>query len=209
MEVDRKKIEAMLKRGEISERQAELLRMDLREGTDSDITSSTPVVSSQNTPSKYFIGFAIFAIATISVWKLFSSKERHLPPESETKSVQTPFREELKPMKVYTASQKFVLPKIVEERADSQLVPSFKIYGNELKKLYNGYLDAHPGLAGKVTLKISIAPSGKVDRVKIVSTTIHDAALEAIILKSARKWIFGPARSQEMIDVTVPFEFTE
>lgn len=75
-----------------------------------------------------------------------------------------------------------------------------------LYRLYHRALRSDPTLEGKVVFEISIAPSGKVTNVRIVSSELNDAELEQKLLARIKLLDFG-AKDVEPITVTAPYDF--
>ena len=72
--------------------------------------------------------------------------------------------------------------------------------------LYNRALRDEPGLQGKVVLELKISPTGQVDSLRIVSTELKAAELEAKLLARIRQFDFG-AKDVEVMVVTWPVDF--
>lgn len=75
-----------------------------------------------------------------------------------------------------------------------------------LHALYRRERRRHPGLKGKIVFEITILASGKVSKVRIVSSELHDKALEADLAARIRQFNFG-AHQVETLTVTIPVEF--
>lgn len=71
-------------------------------------------------------------------------------------------------------------------------------YKKSLELLYRRELRKRPGLAGKVSFEITIAPSGEVSDIKIVESQLNAPALERRLLVKLRSIDFG-ARDVESI----------
>jgi periplasmic protein TonB len=63
-----------------------------------------------------------------------------------------------------------------------------------------------PGLKGKIVLEITVLPSGKVAKIVVKSSELHDASLEESIIARIKLFDFG-VRKGEALTVTVPVEF--
>jgi periplasmic protein TonB len=72
--------------------------------------------------------------------------------------------------------------------------------------LYNRALRDEPGLQGKVVLELKISPAGQVDGLRIVSSELKAAELEAKLLARIRQFDFG-AKDVEVMVVTWPVDF--
>jgi len=77
---------------------------------------------------------------------------------------------------------------------------------SKLYSLYNRARRKNPDLEGKIILEITIAASGKVTKVHIVSSELDDKNLEASIVKRIRAFNFG-AQKVEAVTVTYPIDF--
>jgi TonB family protein len=72
--------------------------------------------------------------------------------------------------------------------------------------IYNRALRKDPTLQGKVVLEITIDPSGRVTSCKVISSELHNEALEKKLVSRVRLLNFG-ARSVEVMVVTYPIDF--
>ena len=72
--------------------------------------------------------------------------------------------------------------------------------------IYNRALRDEPGLQGKVVLKLTIAPSGSVIDLRIVSSELKMPDLEAKLLARIRTFDFGAKDVNEMV-VNYPLDF--
>ena len=72
--------------------------------------------------------------------------------------------------------------------------------------IYNRALRENPALQGKVVLKITITPDGRVSTCQLVSTELDAPALERKIIMRVRLFDFG-AKDVETMVVTYPIEF--
>ncbi len=72
--------------------------------------------------------------------------------------------------------------------------------------LYSRALREQPELQGKVVVQLTIAPSGDVTDVRIVSTELNDAGLERKLVARIRMFRFE-ARDVEAMTTTKPIEF--
>lgn len=72
--------------------------------------------------------------------------------------------------------------------------------------VYNRELRRNPGLQGRVVLEITIAPSGQVTKVKIVSSELNDKKLEAKLVARIKLFNFGD-KKVDTVTVTYPLEF--
>lgn len=72
--------------------------------------------------------------------------------------------------------------------------------------IYNRALRSDPTLQGKVVLKLTIAPSGQVTDLQLVSSELKNADLERKLLARIRQLDFG-AKSVPVMVVTYPIDF--
>ena len=72
--------------------------------------------------------------------------------------------------------------------------------------VYNRELRRNPGLQGRVVLEITIAPSGRVTKVKVVSSELQDKKLERKLVARIKLFKFG-AKKVDTVTVTYPLEF--
>ena len=77
-----------------------------------------------------------------------------------------------------------------------------------LRHVYNNFLKKKPGFEGKVTLKFTIAPSGDVINISIVSSTTGYGEFDAQIMSAVGGWTFNKVKSGNTT-VTIPFTFSE
>lgn len=78
-----------------------------------------------------------------------------------------------------------------------------------LRHTYNKHLKKNPGFRGKIHIKFEIAPSGKVIRVSLVSSTTGVSAFDGEIKTKVRRWRFEPISGKGNDIVTIPFTFSE
>ncbi len=76
-----------------------------------------------------------------------------------------------------------------------------------LKYLYNKHLKLNPQLAGKITVKMVIAPGGSVMRAIVLESSLNLTALEREIVKSIKRWNFGSV-PKGTATVIYPFSFS-
>ncbi|MDH5356118.1 MAG: TonB family protein [Gammaproteobacteria bacterium] len=91
-------------------------------------------------------------------------------------------------------------------RAEESVILIFDRNKSKLFSLYNRARRTNPNLKGKIILEITIAPSGKVTNIEIVSSELNDSKLEAGLLKRIKSFNFG-AEKVEQVTVTYPIDF--
>ncbi|MGB7931831.1 MAG: AgmX/PglI C-terminal domain-containing protein [Gammaproteobacteria bacterium] len=72
--------------------------------------------------------------------------------------------------------------------------------------VYNRALRSDSSLQGKVVLRLTIAPSGKVTRCELVSSELNDAVLGEKIAQRVKLFDFG-AKNVEAVTITYPIDF--
>ena len=78
-----------------------------------------------------------------------------------------------------------------------------------LRYIYNKYLKANPGLAGKVVLRLTIAPSGKIVRSRVVRSTTGDSAFDEDVARKVESSFVFDEGGTGNATLTVPFVFYE
>ncbi len=91
-------------------------------------------------------------------------------------------------------------------RAEEDISIVFDQNKSRLYSIYNKARRKNPSLKGKIVLAITIAPSGKVLKVKMLSSELGDAKLERRLMGRIKLFKFG-ARKVEQVTVTYPIEF--
>ncbi len=77
---------------------------------------------------------------------------------------------------------------------------------SSIYSLYNRALRNNPTLQGKLVLSLTIAPSGKVTAIEMVSSELSDPGLERKLIQRIRMFDFG-ARPVEAVTITYPIDF--
>lgn len=77
-----------------------------------------------------------------------------------------------------------------------------------LRNIYNKYRENDPSFEGRVVLKFTIGPEGKVVSMSIKSSTTNNAKFDEEIKKKVSEWNFGEAGAGNTT-VTIPFVFSE
>ena len=72
--------------------------------------------------------------------------------------------------------------------------------------LYNRALRKDPTLQGKMVLRLTIAPSGKITHIELVSSELGDAALERKLVQRIKMFNFG-AKAVDTVTLTYPIDF--
>lgn len=77
----------------------------------------------------------------------------------------------------------------------------------EIRACYDRGLATRPDLAGRVTLRFTIAPDGHVPTAVVTSSTLGEPAVEACIVDQVLHFVFPPLGGGETISVNYPFVF--
>lgn len=77
----------------------------------------------------------------------------------------------------------------------------------QIRFCYERVLQRQPGLAGKVTLRFSIAPHGGVPFASIAASGLGSAEVERCLVGRARTWLFPRPADGGSVQVTYPFVF--
>lgn len=82
----------------------------------------------------------------------------------------------------------------------------FDRHKGSIYSIYNRELRKDPTLEGKVVLELTIAPSGKVTKVRIISSELESKSLNRKLKAKVRGFNFGRKNVETMV-VTYPIEF--
>ncbi len=97
-----------------------------------------------------------------------------------------------------------------KDRAASRSIEEIQIVFDRNKSsiysLYNRALRKDPTLQGKLVIRLSIAPSGKITKIELVSSELGDPALEKKLVQRIKMFNFG-AKSVEAVTITYPIDF--
>jgi len=77
---------------------------------------------------------------------------------------------------------------------------------SKLHAIYRSARRNNPGIMGMIVLEITILPSGEVEEIKVKSSELNNARLEARLIARIRKFDFG-SRNVNKVTVTYPIEF--
>ena len=97
-------------------------------------------------------------------------------------------------------------PRTAGIRAEEGITVVFDRNKSKLYSIYNRARRKNPNLKGKIVLEITVAPNGKVTRIKVVSNDLKDKKLESRLVNRIKLFDFG-AQHVEEITVTYPIEF--
>lgn len=82
-----------------------------------------------------------------------------------------------------------------------------KRHQSEIRFCYESALQQHPELAGKVTARWVIAPTGDVETAEIAESSLGDPAAEACMLQRVRRWRFPQPKGGEVV-INFPWVFS-
>ncbi|HED15712.1 MAG TPA: energy transducer TonB [Gammaproteobacteria bacterium] len=91
-------------------------------------------------------------------------------------------------------------------RTIEEIALVFDRHKGSIYSIYNRELRKDPSLEGKVVLELTIAPSGKVTRVRIISSELVSKSLNRKLKARVRSFNFGRKNVETMV-VTYPIEF--
>lgn len=91
-------------------------------------------------------------------------------------------------------------------RTDEEIQIVFDRNKAALYRIYNRALRSDPTLQGKVTLKLTIEPSGQVSACEVVSSELKAEELEQKIVQRVRLFNFG-AKDVPAVTITYPIDF--
>lgn len=94
-------------------------------------------------------------------------------------------------------------------RSSASILAVIRSHAPGLRHTYNGYLKRTPGMAGKLNLSFSIAPSGDVVELAVTSSTTGAPDFDAEVARMVKGWRFDPVKAVGNDHVTVPFTFSE
>lgn len=92
-------------------------------------------------------------------------------------------------------------------RSIEEIQPVFDRNKGTLDVLYRRALRRNPALAGKVVLRLTIAPSGEVTACEIVSSELDAPALERKLVARVRMFDFGAREDAAETTTTYPIDF--
>ncbi len=92
-------------------------------------------------------------------------------------------------------------------RTDEEIQIVFDRYKAALYRIYNRELRTNPTLQGKVVLRLTIEPDGKVSMCKLDSSDMKAPKLEAKIVARVMKFNFGPKEGVPAITILYPIDF--
>lgn len=94
----------------------------------------------------------------------------------------------------------------VAVRSDEEIQLVFDRNKSTIYSLYNRELRRNPSLQGKMVIQLTIAPSGKVTAIKLISSELGLPRLEEKLLQRIKLFNFG-AGATEAVTITYPIQF--
>jgi len=92
-------------------------------------------------------------------------------------------------------------------RSDEEIQIVFDRYKAALYRIYNRELRKNPTLQGKMVLRITILPNGKVSKAKVESTDLDSALLSKKIVERVKRFNFGAKKDVPTITILYPIDF--
>lgn len=92
-------------------------------------------------------------------------------------------------------------------RTDEEIQIVFDRYKATLYRIYNRELRKNPTLQGKMVLRITILPNGKVSKAKVESTDLDSALLSKKIIERVKRFNFGAKKDVSTITILYPIDF--
>lgn len=91
-------------------------------------------------------------------------------------------------------------------REEESITIIFDQNKSKLYTIYNRARRKNPSLKGKIVLQITILPSGKVSKIRVVSSELNNKKLESRLVSRIKQFDFGVMKV-ETVTVTYPIEF--
>jgi outer membrane biosynthesis protein TonB len=92
-------------------------------------------------------------------------------------------------------------------RTDEEIQIVFDRYKAALYRIYNRELRKDPTLRGKILLRISIEPDGRVSMCRMESTDLNSPVLVAKIVERIKRFNFGPKEGVPKMTILYPIDF--
>jgi len=92
-------------------------------------------------------------------------------------------------------------------RTDEEIQIVFDRYKSALYRIYNRELRKNPTLQGKLVLKLTIEPDGKVSACSMESSDMDAPSLEKKIVDRVKKFNFGPKENVLALTILYPIDF--
>ena len=92
-------------------------------------------------------------------------------------------------------------------RAEEEVYRTIRSYMGGLKYIYNNALRTNQSLKGKISVKLTIAASGRVTVAEMMSSTLDSQELRDALVDRINKWKFTELRDVEDFTITYTFDF--
>lgn len=92
-------------------------------------------------------------------------------------------------------------------RTDEEIQIVFDRYKAALYRIYNRELRKNPTLQGKMVLRITILPNGKVSKAKVESSDLDSELLSKKIVERVKRFNFGAKKDVPTITILYPIDF--
>ncbi len=92
-------------------------------------------------------------------------------------------------------------------RTDEEIQIVFDRYKATLYRIYNRELRKNPTLQGKMVLRITILPNGKVSKCKVESSDLDSALLSKKIVERVYRFNFGAKKDVPTVTILYPIDF--
>lgn len=92
-------------------------------------------------------------------------------------------------------------------RTDEEIQIVFDRYKSALYRIYNRELRSDPTLRGKMVLRLTIEPDGRVSACSVKSTDLASPALSTDIVDRVLKFNFGPKEGVHTLSILYPIDF--
>lgn len=95
----------------------------------------------------------------------------------------------------------------IEERSQAAIGRIVTRETQRLKRVYEDWLKRDPQLAGNLTVKFTILPTGAVSNVSIVKSSTGNGDFDEAILRYIKRWQFPSVDGASPVEVVYPFVF--
>ena len=92
-------------------------------------------------------------------------------------------------------------------RTDEEIQIVFDRYKAALYRIYNRELRKNPTLQGKMVLRITILPNGKVSKARVESSDLDSALLSKKIIERVKRFNFGAKKDVPTVTILYPIDF--
>ncbi|MBN1130191.1 MAG: TonB family protein [Chitinispirillaceae bacterium] len=95
----------------------------------------------------------------------------------------------------------------IEERSQAAIGRIVTRETQRLKRVYEDWLKRDPQLAGHLTVKFTILPSGTVSNASVVKSTTNNGDFDEAVLRYIKRWQFPAVEGASPVEVVYPFVF--